>query len=156
MRSSDTRREPCTKQPGRMCKDTGDPDIHRDEMKEGTTMPRGDRTGPMGLGPMTGRGAGYCAGSGVPGFMNPAGRGGFRGRGGGRGWRHWFHATGLPGWARAEWGLPVWGAGAYPAASEMADEAQLAALKTHAAHLEQTLQSLRQRIQKLEDQAKSE
>ncbi len=109
-------------------------------------MPRGDRTGPMGVGPMTGRGAGYCAGSGGPGFMTPAARGGFRGRGGGRGWRHWFHAT----------GLPVWGAGAYPAASEMADEAQLAALKTHAAHLEQTLQSLRQRIQKLEDQAKSE
>ena len=23
-------------------------------------MPRGDRTGPTGFGPMTGRGAGYC------------------------------------------------------------------------------------------------
>jgi len=39
-------------------------------------MPRGDGTGPMGLGPMTGRGAGYCAGSGVPGFMNPIPRAG--------------------------------------------------------------------------------
>ena len=61
-------------------------------------MPRGDRTGPAGMGPMTGRGAGYCAGYSVPGFANPAfgrglvfgfGRGlglGFRGgRGGGRG-----------------------------------------------------------------------
>jgi len=38
-------------------------------------MPRGDGTGPMGLGPMTGRGAGFCAGYPVPGFMNPmAGR----------------------------------------------------------------------------------
>ena len=36
-------------------------------------MPRGDGTGPMGLGPMTGRAAGYCAGSLVPGFMNPIG-----------------------------------------------------------------------------------
>jgi len=36
-------------------------------------MPRGDGTGPAGLGPMTGRAAGYCAGYGVPGFMNPNG-----------------------------------------------------------------------------------
>ncbi|NMC44151.1 MAG: DUF5320 domain-containing protein, partial [candidate division Zixibacteria bacterium] len=71
-------------------------------------MPRGDRTGPAGMGPMTGRGLGYCAGFGMPGYMNPApGRGfgmGFgRGRGfggGGRGWRHWYYATGLPGWMR--------------------------------------------------------
>ncbi len=34
-------------------------------------MPAGDGTGPVGLGPMTGRAAGYCAGYGVPGFMNP-------------------------------------------------------------------------------------
>ncbi|NIW15542.1 MAG: hypothetical protein GWN31_16790, partial [Candidatus Thorarchaeota archaeon] len=33
-------------------------------------MPRGDRTGPWGLGPRTGRAAGYCAGYPVPGFMN--------------------------------------------------------------------------------------
>lgn len=31
-------------------------------------MPFGDRTGPQGTGPMTGRGTGYCAGSGRPGF----------------------------------------------------------------------------------------
>jgi hypothetical protein len=75
-------------------------------------MPRGDRTGPMGMGAMTGRGAGYCAGFGMPGYANPApgrgfgmgfGRGGAfwgRGFGGGRGWRHGFYATGLPGWMR--------------------------------------------------------
>ena len=76
-------------------------------------MPAGDRTGPAGMGPMTGRRAGYCGGYGAPGFANPAGGGvpaagfgrggGFRGRGfggGGRGWRHWFHATGLPRWMR--------------------------------------------------------
>jgi len=34
-------------------------------------MPAGDGTGPMGLGPMTGRAAGYCAGYGVPGYLNP-------------------------------------------------------------------------------------
>jgi len=34
-------------------------------------MPLGDGTGPAGMGPMTGRAAGYCAGYGVPGYMNP-------------------------------------------------------------------------------------
>lgn len=34
-------------------------------------MPLGDGTGPMGLGPMTGRAAGFCAGFGRPGFTNP-------------------------------------------------------------------------------------
>ena len=52
-------------------------------------MPRGDGTGPGGMGPMTGRGAGFCAGYSVPGFMNPiGGRLGLglgRGRGMGRG-----------------------------------------------------------------------
>ena len=54
-------------------------------------MPRGDRTGPSGLGPMTGRVAGYCTGYPVPGFMNPprgSGRG--LGRGRGRGWRRGY------------------------------------------------------------------
>jgi hypothetical protein len=36
-------------------------------------MPRGDRTGPAGMGSMTGRAAGYCAGYDTPGFMNPYG-----------------------------------------------------------------------------------
>jgi hypothetical protein len=77
-------------------------------------MPWGDRTGPAGLGPMTGRGAGYCAGYPVPGFANPwvpawGGRGrgwGGRGRGfWGRGWRLW-------GWGRGRglrWGYAPYG-----------------------------------------------
>ncbi|MFW5971797.1 MAG: DUF5320 domain-containing protein, partial [Desulfovermiculus sp.] len=32
-------------------------------------MPGGDRTGPMGMGPMTGRGAGFCAGMNQPGAL---------------------------------------------------------------------------------------
>jgi hypothetical protein len=63
-------------------------------------MPRGDRTGPLGMGPRTGRGLGYCAGYPGPGFISPGpgfgfGRGmGFRGGfgrgmgfGRGRAWR---------------------------------------------------------------------
>ena len=66
-------------------------------------MPRGDGTGPMGAGPMTGRAAGYCAGYAAPGFANPvAGRMGFgmRRGGGGRGgfgFRNRYYATGVPG-----------------------------------------------------------
>ena len=58
-------------------------------------MPRGDKTGPNGAGPMTGRAAGYCAGYSVPGYINPIcgyGRGIGRGwgRGFGRGWGRGF------------------------------------------------------------------
>lgn len=85
-------------------------------------MPAGDRTGPLGLGPMTGRAAGYCAGYSVPGYMNPIpGRLWFRGFspgfgffGRGRGWRYWYYATGLPGWYRAVYGIPAYGWRLYP------------------------------------------
>jgi len=63
-------------------------------------MPGGDRRGPLGQGPMTGRGGGFCAGYAMPGYMNTCGRGFFRGGGRGRGFRRWFFATGLPGWMR--------------------------------------------------------
>ncbi|KON32347.1 hypothetical protein AC477_03110 [miscellaneous Crenarchaeota group-1 archaeon SG8-32-1] len=54
-------------------------------------MPTGDKTGPIGQGPMTGRAAGYCAGYSVPGFMNPInGYGKGFGRGCGRGWGRRF------------------------------------------------------------------
>ena len=35
-------------------------------------MPRGDKRGPNGMGPMTGRGLGYCAGYDAPGFVSDA------------------------------------------------------------------------------------
>ena len=77
-------------------------------------MPRGDATGPMGMGPMTGRGAGYCAGYGMPGHMNNfvgrtfrrgAGFGGRGGRGGGFGFRNRFYNTGVPGWLASTGGI---------------------------------------------------
>ena len=49
-------------------------EVNPDYLKEeGYAMPRGDGTGPAGIGPMTGRAAGYCAGYGIPGYMNPVG-----------------------------------------------------------------------------------
>ena len=70
-------------------------------------MPGGDGTGPAGMGPMTGRAAGYCAGFPVPGYVNPMPGRGFGG--GGRGRRNWYYATGMPGWARAAQGMPASG-----------------------------------------------
>lgn len=52
-------------------------DIRSDEAeqpkkKEVVTMPWGNGTGPLGMGPMTGRAAGFCAGYPVPGYSNPS------------------------------------------------------------------------------------
>ena len=48
-------------------------------------MPGGDRTGPEGAGPRTGRAMGYCSGNDRPGFFYGAGYGGRYGRGRGYG-----------------------------------------------------------------------
>jgi hypothetical protein len=36
----------------------------------GENMPGGDGTGPIGMGPLTGRHAGFCAGFKIPGYTN--------------------------------------------------------------------------------------
>jgi hypothetical protein len=110
-------------------------------------MPRGDRTGPMGMGPMTGRGAGYCAGYDVPGYANPVpGRAFGPGRGGGRGhgfrWRRRYYATGLPGWDRFG-GAPNWGYGP-PAPPTREQEAE--GLKAQAEWLQGQLDIINERI----------
>jgi hypothetical protein len=61
-------------------------------------MPGGDRSGPMGMGAMTGWGAGFCTGA------RQTGRGDMTLWGGRRGWRNRFWATGLPGWIAADAG----------------------------------------------------
>jgi hypothetical protein len=63
-------------------------------------MPRGDRTGPMGMGARTGRKAGYCSGFGVPGYANWSSCcfGAQRRFGQGRGHRRMYRASGVMGW----------------------------------------------------------
>lgn len=72
-------------------------------------MPRGDRTGPAGAGPMTGRGSGLCRGNEYPGYRTAGGGrfgiygmpgSGCRPAGRRRGFRRWFLETGIPGWMR--------------------------------------------------------
>jgi len=124
-------------------------------------MPAGDGTGPAGLGPMTGRAAGYCAGYSYPGYMNPVwgygrfprGGRGFYGRG--RGWRHWYWATGLPGWMRAGYASPApmgWvSPGApYPPVTEVKPEQEMEMLRREADMLKTQLEEVQERIDVLE------
>ena len=106
-------------------------------------MPRGDGTGPMGMGRMTGRGAGYCAGVAIPGYTNSVGfAGGF---GCGRGFRRMFNVTGLPGWARF----------GYPAIAGMyePDISEKEVLSNQAEYLENQLQQVKKRLSNLKEDA---
>jgi hypothetical protein len=103
-------------------------------------MPRGDRTGPRGAGPGSGRGQGYCQGNDAPGFVDPAfgrGRGWRRNWGSGFGWRHCIFSSGRKG-------------GYYPGVDALNKEEALQALKAEADWLERDLDAVRARIQELE------
>jgi hypothetical protein len=106
-------------------------------------MPRGDRRGPVGLGPMTGRAAGYCAGYSVPGYMNPIpGRFGF-GRGWGRGRAFGWSGIGYPGY--------------YPEAPYfpgISPEEEEKMLRQQAEAMESQLEEIQKRLQELESEAK--
>ena len=119
-------------------------------------MPGGDRTGPAGLGPMTGRAAGYCAGNPGPGFSNPIPGRGFGGRGGGRGrGRGWGRSWGWPGWG-GYMGYPAFGGdlpyGA-PVAQAITKDQELEALKGQAEYFQEALDGIRKRIEELQDQS---
>ncbi len=123
-------------------------------------MPGGDRTGPAGMGPMTGRAAGFCAGYPAPGFANPI-RGGFGGGGGGFGRGRGGGGRGF-GWGRGRWsvGAPVYSAPygapyAYGAPfgapyAQPGPQQEADALKGQVEYLEDTLEGIRKRLAELE------
>jgi hypothetical protein len=103
-------------------------------------MPGGNRTGPMGAGPRTGRGLGYCGGYDAPGFENLAfgpGMGWRHGWGGGFGWQHRFFAVGRMGWG-------------YPRYAPPTQEETLQALKSEADWLKGQMEAVNKRIEELE------
>jgi len=104
-------------------------------------MPGFDGTGPLGMGPMTGRGMGHCAGFRAAGYGNPWPCRGL-GWGRGRGWRWWYRSTGLPGWARFGYAGDV--------RFSFSAEEELAFLKNQARLLEQELKTIAKRIGELE------
>lgn len=119
-------------------------------------MPAGDRTGPWGLGPRTGRGLGLCAGFAAPGYAYPGpglgfGRGYGLGRGFGRGfgigrgrgfWRTGYR--GFPGF------FPFPGYPSAPAAFPPDPEDESAWLADQAKSLEQQLLQIKNRLTELE------
>ena len=118
-------------------------------------MPYGDRTGPMGLGPMTGRGMGFCTGYNSPGYANPTFRRDQFVRGGGRGWRNWYYATGRPGWLRNTQGLPAWGKlGYYPFFQPTVEE-EKRLLEDNKKILQRELQTIEKRLKELKDKSKT-
>lgn len=114
-------------------------------------MPGGDRTGPMGTGPMTGRRMGWCAGADHAGPGTGFGRG-FRGRGRG-GWRHrgawWQERDEMAETLAREPPSPSQVRGASP-------DQDLDALKQQANTLTSMLEELRIRIARLERTDKAE
>ena len=119
-------------------------------------MPRGDGTGPRGLGPMSGRAAGYCAGYSVPGFMNPYGgrlglgfgygRGFGRGRGYGRGF---WPGYGYP----MSYAPPIYGgSGFYQPPIEPKQEIDM--LNEEAKALKEQLDTINKRVSELKEKEK--
>ncbi|MEW6717473.1 MAG: DUF5320 domain-containing protein [Chloroflexota bacterium] len=106
-------------------------------------MPGGDQMGPLGRGPKTGRGLGYCAGYDQPGYATsqPAqglGRG-FRWGGRGRGWGYRFNAGFWPGRGRGVFAAPP-----------VSQDQEIDSLKAQAQELQDALQEIRVRLDKLE------
>jgi hypothetical protein len=104
-------------------------------------MPSGDRTGPQGRGPKTGRAAGFCAGFSGPGYSNPnvvrgSGRG--LGRGFGRGYwgrRMFWHRTRYPSYQ-----------GFFPTSTK---EEEKNYLEKMVKNLEEEIKDIRERIKQL-------
>jgi len=109
-------------------------------------MPGFDGTGPRGQGAMTGSGRGYCVVNlSDTGVRQGTGRGLF-GRGGGRGYRNCFYATGLPGWMRAQKGMRAFGG----FGRSLSKEDELSAFKRQAEYLKGELDAVQGRVQDLE------
>lgn len=105
-------------------------------------MPRGDGTGPMGLGPMTGRRAGFCAGYGVPGYSNWATGWGFGRRFGWGGVGSGRYTAGSPRW-------PGYGPD-WPAVRSLSREQEMDLLKAQAQGLQEALKRVNDRLDALE------
>ena len=117
-------------------------------------MPGGNGTGPGGMGPMTGRGAGFCAGYAVPGYANPVGGRGYgmgfgrgRGMGRGRGFGRGFGRAGTG------YGMPAYGGVSF--APTVAPQQELDSLKDQAEYLEDALDGIKKRIEELDSQKSS-
>ena len=111
---------------------------------EVTNMPFGNRKGPSGLGPMTGRAAGHCSGNPTPGYMNATARRFLRrGAPGGRGRGFGFRFRWRAGPTEA-----VGQSGPFTPTAQR--EEPLDSLKAQAGHLQKALDEVQAHIDELE------
>ncbi len=119
-------------------------------------MPSGDRTGPVGQGPRTGRSLGLCSGYDSPGFTKGFGMGrGFGlGRGSGRGFGRGFGLG--QGYGRGRgMGRMSWNSGSVnPWPQSMNREDEIAMLKSQAEALNLSQAEISRRIDELENLTK--
>lgn len=107
-------------------------------------MPARDGTGPLGLGSMTGRGMGYCAGYNIPGYANPMPGRGYWGHGFGRGYRYGRYLA----------PYPYYETSYRPPYSSTQDEKAI--LTEQAKEIENELKAVKERISELERQPQNE
>ncbi len=114
-------------------------------------MPRGDRTGPDGYGPMTGRALGHCAGYASPGFTKGRGMGRGQGRGFGRGFgrgsrgRRFFSRRAVP------MPAPIYDDPYYEPRYEYSRDDELEDLKQYAEDLKKELENIESRVKELSE-----
>ena len=122
-------------------------------------MANRDGTGPMGMGPMTGRGAGDCSGNAERGIPYPAAGPGYgmgfgRGRGFGGGWRMGRAFGGRGGWMRfGGYDAPY---GAPQTYGQPDREVEKQALSNQARSLQAELDLIQKRLAALESEPTTE
>ncbi|MBD3414104.1 MAG: hypothetical protein GF421_06720 [Candidatus Aminicenantes bacterium] len=115
-------------------------------------MPAGNRTGPLGQGPRTGRSLGFCSGYDTPGYMKPGpgmglGRG-FRRRGGfSRGMGRGFGRGYGRGWGY--YPAPAYEPPYPPQAANVSPEDELKMLKDQSEYLKNELQDISKRMEEI-------
>ncbi len=110
-------------------------------------MPGGDRTGPLGLGSMSGRGVGFCGGYGIPGYMNP-----FPGRFFGRGYGGGF-GFGRGRGFRGRAAVPFY---PYPYGFPYSAQNEAEMLRQEAQQLETSLEEIKKRLSQVEEQSQKD
>jgi hypothetical protein len=104
-------------------------------------MPGGDRTGPLGQGPRTGRGFGYCTGNDAPGYYRGYGGGRGQGMGNGRGMGRGRGFNTCRGYGFFSTG--------YPWMATMSKEDEIRMLKSQVEALNNAQKSIEKRLEEL-------
>jgi len=116
-------------------------------------MPGGDRTGPLGRGPITGRGLGYCSGTNRPGYAIPPRYGRGFGRGRGRGYGRGFWGRGRGFWG-SDYYDPYYSTSDIESYPQRSKEEEKSYLKNLISQLEDEMKMVKEKLQNLTDEQK--